>query len=92
MLGDRPVNVQETGQTLPLLSPLKAKTPNVSGDQGFLFLHLEEGKGELVIDISKLIRELRLMIEQLPNWKFILIWLVLFVAAIGYLIGQIRWW
>ncbi|EAX4120834.1 hypothetical protein JMI48_001135 [Salmonella enterica] len=32
------------------------------------------------------------MIEQLPNWKFILIWLVLFVAAIGYLVGQIRWW
>ncbi|EDV3179916.1 hypothetical protein FLQ72_000876 [Salmonella enterica] len=43
-------------------------------------------------DISKLIRELRLMIEQLQNWKFILIWLVLFVASIGYLIGQIRWW
>lgn len=32
------------------------------------------------------------MIKQLPNWKFILIWLVMFVAAIGYLIGQIRWW
>ncbi|WP_176168236.1 hypothetical protein [Salmonella enterica] len=45
-----------------------------------------------MIDISKLIRGLRLMIEQLPNWKFILIWLVLFVAAIGYLVGQIRWW
>lgn len=30
------------------------------------------------------------MIEKLPDWKFILIWLVLFVAAIGYLVGQIR--
>lgn len=27
------------------------------------------------------------MIEQLPNWKFVLIWLVLFVAAIGHPAG-----
>lgn len=32
------------------------------------------------------------MIKQLPDWKFILLWLVLFIAAVGYLIGKIRWW
>ncbi|WP_038164155.1 hypothetical protein, partial [Trabulsiella guamensis] len=47
---------------------------------------------EPVIDFSKLIRELRLMIQQLPTWKFVMLWLVFFVAAVGYLIGQIRWW
>ncbi|BDI50712.1 hypothetical protein ACLB1E_23630 [Escherichia coli] len=45
-----------------------------------------------MVDFSKLIRELRLMIKQLPNWKFIMLWLVMFIASVGYLIGQIRWW
>ena len=45
-----------------------------------------------MIYFSKLIRELRLMIEQLPNWKFIMLWLVALIIALGYLIGQIRWW
>ncbi|EAB9752274.1 hypothetical protein F0M37_24090 [Salmonella enterica subsp. enterica] len=70
----------------------KAKTPAAPTDRGFLFSRLERSKGEPVVDFSKLIRELRLMIKQLPDWKFIMLWLVLFIAAIGYLIGQIRWW
>ncbi len=32
------------------------------------------------------------MIKQLPNWKFIMLWLVMFIASVGYRIGQIRWW
>ncbi|KVK39167.1 hypothetical protein ABF69_0209330 [Enterobacter chengduensis] len=58
----------------------------------FYFLHLDESKGEAVLDFSKLIRELRLMIKQLPSWKFIMIWMVAIVAALGYFIGQVRWW
>jgi len=58
----------------------------------FYFLHLDEGKGESVIDFSKLIRELRLMIKQLPDWKFIMIWAVAIISALGYFIGQVRWW
>lgn len=27
-----------------------------------------------------------------PGFRFILLWLVLFVASVGYLMGQIRWW
>ncbi|STL44734.1 phage protein [Escherichia coli] len=32
------------------------------------------------------------MIKQLPSWKFIMIWMVAIVAALGYFIGQVRWW
>ncbi|HCR2230053.1 MULTISPECIES: hypothetical protein [Enterobacter cloacae complex] len=45
-----------------------------------------------MIDFSKLIRELREMAEKLPNWKFLLIWSVLFILSVGYFIGQVRWW
>ncbi len=27
------------------------------------------------------------MIKQLPNWKFIMLWLVMFIASVGYLMG-----
>ncbi|HCO7573426.1 hypothetical protein [Escherichia fergusonii] len=45
-----------------------------------------------MIDFSKLVREIRVMAEKLPNWKFLLIWLVFLILAAGYFIGQIRWW
>ncbi|EEB44791.1 hypothetical protein PROVALCAL_03179 [Providencia alcalifaciens DSM 30120] len=47
-------------------------------------------QGEPVIDFSKLIRELRLMIKQLPNWKFLLIWLIPFIWGISQLIIAIK--
>lgn len=74
-------------------SAQKRESPELLQAVGaFYFLHLGKGKGESVIDFSKLIRELRLMFKQLPDWKFIMLWVVVFIVAIGYLIGQIRWW
>ena len=32
------------------------------------------------------------MIKQLPDWKFIMIWAVAIISALGYFIGQVRWW
>jgi len=73
--------------------PKKRESPDCDQQFGaFCFLHLGKGKGEPVIDFSKLIRELRLMFKQLPDWKFIMLWVVVFIVAIGYLIGQVRWW
>ncbi|NUU68418.1 hypothetical protein HQN64_20240 [Enterobacteriaceae bacterium BIT-l23] len=59
---------------------------------GLLLSTVTVANEEHVIDFSKLMRELRLMIKQLPNWKFILLWLVAITAALGYFIGQVRWW
>ncbi len=39
-----------------------------------------------MIDFSKLIRELRLMIKQLPDWKFHLKWTVFFLFGLTSLI------
>lgn len=77
---------------LIILRDINAKTPARAHVRGFLFLHLDNSKGEHVIDFSKLIRELREMAEKLPNWKFLLIWSVLLILSVGYFIGQIRWW
>lgn len=70
----------------------KAKALVVISNRGFLFSTPEDSKGEHVIDFSKLVREIRVMAEKLPNWKFLLIWLVFLILAAGYFIGQIRWW
>ncbi|EJF8078653.1 hypothetical protein V9O17_005400 [Escherichia coli] len=43
-----------------------------------------------LIDFSKLIRELRLMISQLPNWKFLLVWLIPFLWGVARLITAIK--
>ncbi|EEI5922534.1 hypothetical protein GYC56_005411 [Salmonella enterica] len=45
-----------------------------------------------MIDFSKLIMELRVMGEKLPNWKFLLIWIVFFLLGLSILIGAVRWW
>ncbi|GAB0350228.1 hypothetical protein KYE006_10120 [Escherichia coli] len=45
-----------------------------------------------MFDFSKLIREIRTMVEKLSTWKFILFWLVFAIMASGYFIAQIRWW
>ncbi|EEJ6213227.1 hypothetical protein GUO90_003128 [Salmonella enterica] len=45
-----------------------------------------------MIDSSKPIRELREMGEKLPNWKFLLIWMVFFLFGVSSLIHAIRWW
>ncbi|EEB2907451.1 hypothetical protein FVC98_17280 [Salmonella enterica] len=45
-----------------------------------------------MIDFSKLIMELRVMGEKLPNWKFLLIWFVFFLFGLSILIGAVRWW
>ena len=42
--------------------------------------------------VYKLLVEIRVMVEKYPNWKFLLIWLVLLIQASGYFVGQIRWW
>ncbi|OSL39410.1 putative bacteriophage protein [Escherichia coli TA464] len=43
-----------------------------------------------LIDFSKLIRELRLMISQLPNWKFLLVWSIPFLWVVSQLIVAIK--
>ncbi|EFI9294485.1 hypothetical protein G3S67_005022 [Escherichia coli] len=43
-----------------------------------------------LIDFSKLIRELRLMISQLPNWKFLLVWSIPFLWGVSQLIVAIK--
>ncbi|ECW0134804.1 hypothetical protein F3E84_13160 [Salmonella enterica subsp. enterica] len=45
-----------------------------------------------MIDFSKLIMKLRVMGEKLPNWKFLLIWIVFFLFGLSSLIGAVRWW
>ncbi|EEV5815825.1 hypothetical protein GP979_04805 [Escherichia coli] len=45
-----------------------------------------------MINFSKLIRELRVMGEKLPNWKFFLIWAVFFLFGLSSVISAIRWW
>uniref|UniRef100_UPI003A94A6E1 hypothetical protein n=1 Tax=Salmonella enterica TaxID=28901 RepID=UPI003A94A6E1 len=67
-----------------------SENPDCANSRGFLFLHLDKGKGEPVIDISKLIRELRLMIKQLPNWKFLLVWAIPFLWVVSQLITAIK--
>lgn len=58
----------------------------------FVFPDSGKAKGESVFDFSKLIREIRTMVEKLSTWKFILFWLVFAIMASGYFIAQIRWW
>lgn len=43
-----------------------------------------------LIDFSKLIRELRLMTGQLPNWKFLLVWSIPFLWVVSQLITAIK--
>ncbi len=43
-----------------------------------------------MVDFSKLIRELRLMIKQLPDWKFLLIWAIPFLWVVARLITAIK--
>ncbi|EKN5979311.1 hypothetical protein DVQ93_08050 [Yersinia enterocolitica] len=43
-------------------------------------------------DISKLIRELRIMGEKITDWRFLLIWTVFFLFGLSSLIQAIRWW
>ncbi|EKN4689900.1 hypothetical protein JE944_003461 [Yersinia ruckeri] len=43
-------------------------------------------------DISKLIRELRIMGEKITDWRFLLIWAVFFLFGLSSLILAIRWW
>ncbi len=75
-----------------LITAKKSEPPVVTSSRGFLFSAPGKGKGEHVIDFSKRVREIREMAEKLPNWKFLLIWLVFLILAAGYFIGQIRWW
>jgi hypothetical protein len=49
--------------------------------RAFSFLHLEKDKGEPVVNLSKILKEFRLMGEKLSNWKFLLIWLLALVAS-----------
>lgn len=35
---------------------------------------------------SKIIEELRLMFQQLPTWRFLMIWMVAMTFAAGYLL------
>ncbi|HEO9044238.1 TPA: hypothetical protein QIF36_002405 [Enterobacter kobei] len=45
-----------------------------------------------MIDISKLLRELREMGEKLPSWKFLLIWSVFFLFGLAAVIEAVKWW
>ena len=70
----------------------KNKTPTVASSAGFFMSNVTLTNEEPVIDFSKLIRELRVMGEKLPNWKFLLIWAVFFLFGLSSLISAVRWW
>ena len=60
--------------------------------RGLLLSSVNGNNEEHVIDLSKLIRELRAMGEKLPNWKFFLIWMVFFLFGISSVISAVKWW
>ncbi|WP_221413638.1 MULTISPECIES: hypothetical protein, partial [unclassified Cronobacter] len=73
-----------------IFTSLKSKNPGLLAQPGFSVSDPEQDKGEHVVDFSKLIRELRLMIKQFPDRKFFLIWVIPFIWVVSQLITAIK--
>ena len=43
------------------------------------------------LDISKIIREVRIMTDKLSPPRFWALWLICFLVAVGYLSGNMPW-
>ncbi|SIT68983.1 MULTISPECIES: hypothetical protein [Burkholderiaceae] len=41
---------------------------------------------------SKLIKELRMMLKEMPAQRFWALWIVALCFGIGYIVQAIRWW
>jgi len=43
------------------------------------------------MDFSKIIHEVRIMVQKLPAWRFVALTLIGLIFAVGYLAGNLPW-
>jgi len=43
------------------------------------------------MDVSKIIREVRMTVQKLPAWRFVALTLIGLIFALGYLAGNLPW-